>query len=363
MVVPEQAAIVNHIFKRFLECSGIRELALALKREGVAASIRPNRRRNSGELELAASRGALYSILRNPIYVGLISHKGDLFHGQHEGIVDRVIWDEVQAKLSESRRCQGRPNRKTESSPLMGKLFDESGRTLTPVHTNKKGRRYRYYVSHSDDRDDDRLNQSRNGAWKLPAPDIEGRVKEIVASMVRRETDVASTAADASMKGAEINALLETVRTAEFTKQLEWIERVELHPEHLTVSIRLPTKTIVRMRQRVPIAMKRRGVERRMIISPDVQQSVKPDPLIIKALGIGHRYWEQLSSEQPLTAVEYAKREGVDNRYVGRALQLVFLAPEIVEQFAMGRQPADWTSKRLLTSDAPPINGRVLIFV
>lgn len=34
-----------------------------------------------------------------------------------------------------------------EAAPLVGKLRDETGDRLTPTHTQKQGRRHRYYVS------------------------------------------------------------------------------------------------------------------------------------------------------------------------------------------------------------------------
>ena len=102
--------------------------------------------------------------------------------------------------------------------------------------------------------------------------------------------------------------------------------------------------------------MKRRGVERRLVISPDKIKPAAPDPQILKATRTGFKFWEQLKSDCRLTAVEFAKGEGIDNRYVGRALLLAFLAPDILERLVSGQHATDWTAERLLRWDPPPIS-------
>ncbi|MGB1561757.1 MAG: recombinase family protein [Sinimarinibacterium flocculans] len=356
IVVPEQAAIVNHIFRRYLDCPSIRELSLELKREGIATPTRIRKRRKSGEPEPAVSRGALYALLRNPIYVGLISHKGELFPGQHEGIVDREIWDAAQEKLEGSRRCKGRLRRKTEESPLMGKLFDERGRPLTPTHANKKGRRYRYYVSHSDALDDDRLSQTANDGWKLSARDVEARVGDVIAAMVSDSGKIAEAATAASMRATDLSALHSAMRDASAAERLGWVERVDLSSDGMTVAIQLPGPNQIRLAEVIPMVMKRRGIERKIVIASDGAPVGNPDPRILRVLSIGLRFWENLMSEQPLTAVEFAKQEGVDDRFVGRTLPLALLAPQVVTRLAAGNHSPDWTSERLIRWQPLPLS-------
>jgi len=85
----------------------------------------------------ALSRGALYALLKNPIYTGLISHKEQLYPGQHNGIVDRKVWESVQQKLEASRRYSGKQQR-TVQNPLKGKLFDERGRPLISCYATQR---------------------------------------------------------------------------------------------------------------------------------------------------------------------------------------------------------------------------------
>jgi hypothetical protein len=79
----------------------------------------------------AFSRGALYTLLRNPIYVGEIRHKGVCHPGQHAPTVDRAMWDKVAQLLRGRSTGCGARNSRTKSCVLIGKLFDESGEGLT----------------------------------------------------------------------------------------------------------------------------------------------------------------------------------------------------------------------------------------
>ena len=93
------------------------------------------------------SRGALYSILQNPIYIGKIRHKDQTYDGQHEPIIPHDIWDKVQEKLSSQAAAQRGHKKATDKNMLKGLLFDCEGTPYSPDFTNKGGKRYRYYIS------------------------------------------------------------------------------------------------------------------------------------------------------------------------------------------------------------------------
>src|ERR1700746_1297618 len=95
-----EATTVRHIFTRYCELGSVRLLKEELDRNGVRSKIRVSKDgvESGGQ---AFSRGALYTLLRNPIYVGEIRHKGVCHPGQHAPIVDRAIWDKVAKLLLE----------------------------------------------------------------------------------------------------------------------------------------------------------------------------------------------------------------------------------------------------------------------
>jgi DNA invertase Pin-like site-specific DNA recombinase len=170
LVVNEaEAATVRHIFTRYCELGSVRLLKEELDRNGVRSKVRVSKDgvESGGQ---AFSRGALYTLLRNPTYVGEIHHKGVCHPGQHAPIVDRAMWDRVAQLLDEHSTASGARNSNAKSCMLIGKLFDESGERLTPSHAVKGDRRYRYYVSRS-------LMKGSAAqvdcGWRLPAAEIE----------------------------------------------------------------------------------------------------------------------------------------------------------------------------------------------
>ena len=120
--------------------------------------------------------GGLAHLLKNRFYIGEVVYRGEAFRGDHEPILDPALFAAVQAKLSSQaveRRCRIRG----AQALLTGRLFDEQGRHMTPTHTNKKGVRYSYYVSHAVLR-----KQSAKTTGRVPAPELEA----LVVNAVRR---------------------------------------------------------------------------------------------------------------------------------------------------------------------------------
>ena len=149
LVINEQEALtVRHIFRRYVQLRSVRALRAELDGEG----IRSKRRVVADGTQVGGqrfSRGALYLMLQNRIYRGEITHKGDAYPGEHQPIVDKALWDEVQAVLAENRIDRATGSDAKHPSLLAGMVFDENGERLTPSHAVKKGTRYRYYVSAS----------------------------------------------------------------------------------------------------------------------------------------------------------------------------------------------------------------------
>src|SRR5207249_7129676 len=145
VVVPAEVAAVRTIFGRYLELGSIRALAEDLDQRG----IRSKPRRLSNGRTIGGGRfgvGALAYLLKNRFYIGEVVYRGEVHRGEHQPILDSALFAAVQGKLAAqavARRCRLR------GSPaiLSGRLFDHRGNRMTPTHTNKRGARYRYYLS------------------------------------------------------------------------------------------------------------------------------------------------------------------------------------------------------------------------
>ena len=142
-----EASTVRMIFRRYLELGSVRALKAALDEEGVVSKQR-KAADGSPYGGKSFSRGALYLMLQNRIYLGEIVHKGAAYPGEHPSIIDEDLWSSVQRRL----KANGVERRERQASAppnlLTDVLFDADSQAMTPTYAIKKGVRYRYYVSH-----------------------------------------------------------------------------------------------------------------------------------------------------------------------------------------------------------------------
>ena len=136
-----------------------------------------------GASSATAPSGLVAYLMRNRFYIGEVLYRGETFRGDHEPILDPALLAAVQEQLSAravARRCRIRGS----SALLTGRVFDEHGQRMTPTHTNKKGMRYRYYVSHPVLR-----KHAPASVGRVPAPELEA----VVVDAVRRHLQLGST--------------------------------------------------------------------------------------------------------------------------------------------------------------------------
>jgi len=204
-----EAETVRYIFRRYLELGCVRLLKEDLDRRGIVSKRRKSKTgTESGGHSF--SRGALYALLSNPIYVGEIRHKNLRHPGQHQAIVDRAVWERTQQQLQEHRvraKCHDAGH---EKSPLIGRLVDENGAGLTPSHARKGERKYRYYVSRNFPAQG--LAPS-HGGWRLPARELEGRVAAAVGEMLGDESAVLEAAQKTELDSSQVDRVLHAART------------------------------------------------------------------------------------------------------------------------------------------------------
>jgi hypothetical protein len=136
------------------------------------------------------------------------------------------------------------------------------------------------------------------------------------------------------------------------------IHRVELRPDRMGISLTLApliskvegpavSTDELTITREIPLRIKRRGVEMRLVIEGERAATTKADPTLLKEIKRAHRCFDALLSGRASIA-ELAKSEGVDDRYVSTVLPLAFLAPDIVEAIVAGTQPEDLNATKLV---------------
>jgi site-specific DNA recombinase len=356
-----EAETVRYIFRRYQELGCVRLLKEDLDRRGVVSK----RRTSKTGIESGGhsfSRGALYALLLNPIYLGEIRHKSLRHPGQHQAIVDRAVWERTQQQLQE-HRVRPKSHASLEKSPLTGRLVDENGAGLTPSHARKGERKYRYYVSRNFPAQG--LAPSRVG-WRLPARELEDRVAAAVGEMLGDESAVLEADQKTDIDSSQIDRVLHAARTWRHRLQSEaeqtsaigaLVERVELKSDGIRVSIKLPIASAeksqaqlpdqVAIARSFPMQLKRRGAELRLIVGDHNRSAAIVDLSLLKAVARAHRWFDEISTGKARSLAAIAAREGLAVRYVGRLIRLAFLAPEIVESIVEGRQPTTLTAEAL----------------
>jgi site-specific DNA recombinase len=356
-----EADTVREIFRRYLELGSVRLLMEDLNRSGIRSKVRvaKNGKQSGGN---PFFRGALYELLSNPIYIGEIRHKGLRHPGLYEPIVDRELWDATQLLLRSPAVRRAPQARKSAPSPLTGRIFDESGQSLTPSHAVKGERRYRYYASRNLVKGP---ADSTGRGWRLPAPEIERTVASAAYTILSDQVAIAEAA---HTIGAAESRLPSIFSVAAWMKRLQseveagaalnaLVDRVDLTDSGIRVSLKLPNSiteeqhganaTALTVTRVFPMQIRRRGFEMRLVIQGSHAPAPLADLVLLKAIARGRQWADDLLAGRAESVAVIAKREGVLPNYVRRLTRLAFLAPRIVEAIAAGHQPPELTAKAL----------------
>jgi site-specific DNA recombinase len=233
----EDAERVRSIFKRFVQLKS----ATLLARELVLA-------RATNRYGQLLDKGVLYRILNNRVYIGDAVHKGISYPGEHQAIIDRKLWDQVHAILKQNPRRRAASARAQTPALLKGLLFGSDGAAMSPTHTRKAGRLYRYYISQSVMKRGTEACPVR----QIPAGEIERIVIEQIRSLLQTpevivQTWRAARKADKDITESDVRgALLEFEPTwnelfpAEQARIVELlVERIDLHPDGIDLRLRI----------------------------------------------------------------------------------------------------------------------------
>jgi hypothetical protein len=356
------------------------------------------------------TRGEIYKLLANPVYVGDIGHKGQCYEGQHPGIIDRRTWTSARAILAANTRARYIRLGAKDPSLLAGLLYDDQNNRLTPTHANKHGKRYRYYIlqpANANPRPRGRPKGSSR-RWRIAAAEIETVVTEklrivlldqhwlldrcvLADSTIDRRKAAISKGQDLAecLRSASAGELRELLLCLVMRVTLGEIEvRIDLNRAGLLARLGLAALNVVHGgaddhptlgdlgRDGVtahgtmpathaiddfsivaPVALRRRGVETRLAIDSSDSRDVprQPDFVLIKVVAQARRWWDDIVAQRFPTVRALARAYDKDERYVARLLPLAFLAPSIVEAILAGRQPAELTAQDLVTLRELPV--------
>ena len=300
-----EADRVRIIFRSYLKLGSLNLLMADLRKQGIVTKVRTLK---TGEIVggIPFTRGPLAHLLRNRFYIGEVPFKGEVLDGEQAPILDRDLFDAVQAKLSE-QTTNHRTTRMNSEALLTGRIFDDRGNRMSPSHVRKGG--------------------PSGSVRRVPAADIEALVIRSVREHLKPSQEI------------DDRALVNTQ-----------VARVEVQPEQLVIQLaeaqgsdrqKAGSNAALEVSWQKTISRRRRA-----IVVPDGMSPQHARPLrsenratLVASIARGRRWLDELIAEQTATTDSIAKRERCSVRKVNMTISLAFLAPDLVKAAIDGRLP------------------------
>jgi DNA invertase Pin-like site-specific DNA recombinase len=328
-----EAATVRGIFRAYIELGSVHELQRWVDERGIRSKQRTTRdgRTIGGQ---SFSRGALFHLLRNRTYLGLIVHRDKVHEGRHPAIVDAALFEAVQEKLDANvRRHEARSDRVTRA-PLTGRIFDGDGQPMSPTFTHgKRGQVYRYYVSAPLQQGCRRADDP--GIRRVPSPALEAKISAVIRRVAPASAaDPLAALARVEVHAASLQLLMPVGLLAAMRSRLEPNETAESDAADPAL-----------LRLTVPVRMRLRGGRSWLI--GGAKPASRRDPVLIKALRAAHAMLRTDAAGLPTLDAAPA------SPYRRRLVRLAFLAPELQRAILAGQQPPGLTLESLMHAPMP----------
>ncbi|MBM6577761.1 recombinase family protein [Microvirga sp. SRT01] len=343
-IVEEHAAIIRHIYTRYLALGSVRSLSEELEQRGIRAPVRTTLGGKAfGGVRF--SRGNLYSILRCATYVGEIHHQERVHAGLHAPIIPRNVWDAVQAKLTDNRQGEQRRGGRAAASLLAGRVVDAQGQPLVATHAARGKARYRYYVSRH------LQTGSSDTGLRIPATELEAAVTRRIAELFADPVELAAAAqleltpdsfaaaaakADAIASGTP--AILKNTARSILTSVQIHDGRIDLVCDAAAIAAVLQlagTTTAETITIRSEVRLTRSGRVMRLVHASGSGVTATANGSLVRLILRARRWWSILKAGE-LDVTTLAASENVQAGYVTRVLRLAFLAPAVVEAILVG---------------------------
>jgi site-specific DNA recombinase len=340
VVVPQEAEAVRTIFTRYLALGSLAALIEDLDGRGIRtkANGRTDSRQRGG---IRFGVGTLAYLLKNRFYIGEVVYRGEVHRGEHEPILDRDLFEAVQAKLAANAvarqvRLRGSP------AVLTGRIFDDRGNRMSPSHSNKLGVRYRYYVSHAI------LQQRKAEAGsvaRVPAPEIEklvldgvrkhlASIDEVEHPTIIADRDLIERYVDiviAKPQALDVRLVLASDAPAPQTAEPNVHDPAprQISTTTLTLAWTVPSFAAVKGIVHVPSARPAMKAESR--------------DALLTAISKARRWIDDIKLGRVASFAEIAEREAQGERHIRLLAPLAFVSPRIIAAIVDRTAPADLT--------------------
>lgn len=341
-----EATTVRMIFERYLALRSIGQLVDELAANHVRTKVRSY---GNGQVRGGGPfyAGPIAALLKNPVYIGKVAHKGELFDGEHEAIISEQLWNDVQAVLANNRQERRLGSKTRYPSLLTGMLTDPDGRPMSPTFTSRGSQRHHYYVTRL------KPGEDRAGCWRLPAGEVDRVVLKVIAdwlcSSSQVRDDEQASAAQAGM--AERRKLADELSCMSVAQQrtvfLQHGVTVQLGRESLSVRMGEQQSAA-----ELPARLVHRGSELKLVVTEDINGARRdPDPVLSKLVVLALAAQRSMMSGEPDPLVSHYSK-----RHMAQLLRISWLAPELLAAIVDGRHSPTLTGRRLLRATGIPLD-------
>jgi DNA invertase Pin-like site-specific DNA recombinase len=258
-----EAKLIRHVFRRFVELGSGTLLFKELKLDGVTSKAWTTQDGKTREGK-PIDKGLIYKLLNNRTYLGELRHKDQWYQAEHSPIISRELWDSVHAILATNGRVRGNATRATVAYLLKGIVFGNDGRALSPWHTTKKnGRRYRYYVPQRENKE----HAGASGLPRLPAAELESAVLDQLRAVLRSP----DLLGDVLPRAIELDPSLDEAKVTVAMTRLDTIWD-QLFPAEQTRIVKLLVEKVIVSPNDLEVRLRANGIERLVL-------ELRPEPV------------------------------------------------------------------------------------
>jgi site-specific DNA recombinase len=356
-----EAELIKHIFKRFTQINSVTQLSQELNEE----NYHTKKWTTAGGTPRGGkpfNKGHLYKLLHNPVYIGIVAHKGNQYSGEHQAIIDDSLFNEVQTIMKKSLTKRSKLAKAKSPALLKGLVFTKEGNAMTPSHSKKGSKTYHYYTSTQAIKQ----GYSESNIRQVPQGEIEEIVLNQIHSLFRAPELVMATwkvceEEKYNLKEKDVIDCLKNIDPVwEHLFPLEKARIIQLLVSKVIVSpvgvdlhlkldgiqsliTDLQDKAIASYPDQghqcfiihIPIQFKRKD-GRKLIIIPDgvqpfnvIPQEEKTQGGLLRTLLKAHHWQQQLDSGKVDSISKIAEQEGVSKPYIAMTMRLTLLAPDI----------------------------------
>lgn len=345
---------VQMLFEKYLELKSVPKLMQYLKENEIKTKT-----------DKYFSKGQLYHLLANKIYIGKINHKDKVYDGEHEAIIANEIFERVQKLLYENKVDKTCGVKSSSNSLLAGLIYDDLDNKMTPSHSNNHGRRYRYYVSTA------LKNYKETGSVsKIPAGEIEKFVVETTKEFLQNKEQIQNIVSD--HKISKQNKLIYTAQNIQNYSETKLIRAIvyKIVVDKNSIKITYNKNSLINVLNALsnnqeivmpnkneeifPITISKniKFIQRSrndniIILNTKENDSPEPNPYLVNAIVKSYYYHKQI--QEGKTIEDLQNEEGLmDSKYIRNILNLKYISPELTEQVFNGTQPKELSLQKLI---------------